>query len=118
MHPTADQVLDGAAAEIRELARSVYATLLAAFPDAVVTADADGIGLGTTTGYKGLIFTVLPASRHVTIGFARGATLPDPAGLLEGTGKVHRHVKIRSEADLRRAELADLVTAALARAGQ
>jgi len=24
----------------------------------------------------------------------------DPAGLLEGTGKVHRHVKIRAESDL------------------
>jgi hypothetical protein len=31
---------------------------------------------------------------HVNIGFFRGAALPDPAGLLEGTGKVMRHVKI------------------------
>ncbi len=32
------------------------------------------------------MFTLLPASRHVTIGFARGTQLPDPAGLLAGTG--------------------------------
>jgi hypothetical protein len=32
---------------------------------------------------------------HVTIGFFTGATLSDPAGVLEGTGKRMRHVKIR-----------------------
>jgi hypothetical protein len=32
---------------------------------------------------------------HVNVGFFHGATLPDPAGLLEGTGKRMRHVKLR-----------------------
>jgi len=32
---------------------------------------------------------------HVNVGFFRGATLPDPAGLLEGTGRRMRHVKLR-----------------------
>src|SRR5688572_29544908 len=32
---------------------------------------------------------------HVNVGFFQGATLPDPAGLLQGTGKFMRHVKIR-----------------------
>jgi hypothetical protein len=32
---------------------------------------------------------------HVNIGFFRGADLPDPARLLEGTGKFMRHVKLR-----------------------
>lgn len=31
---------------------------------------------------------------HVNIGFFHGAVLPDPAGLLEGTGKYMRHVKL------------------------
>jgi hypothetical protein len=31
---------------------------------------------------------------HVNVGFFRGAELPDPAGLLEGTGKFMRHVKL------------------------
>lgn len=34
---------------------------------------------------------------HVNVGFLRGATLDDPAGLLEGAGKLGRHVKIRPE---------------------
>ena len=34
-------------------------------------------------------------SAHVNVGFFRGATLDDPAGLLQGTGKRMRHVKVR-----------------------
>ncbi len=32
---------------------------------------------------------------HVNVGFFRGAEIADPKGLLEGTGKVMRHVKLR-----------------------
>jgi hypothetical protein len=32
---------------------------------------------------------------HVNVGFFRGAEIADPAGLLDGTGKFMRHVKIR-----------------------
>jgi hypothetical protein len=33
---------------------------------------------------------------HVNLGFFQGAALPDPAHLLQGTGKFMRHVKLRS----------------------
>src|SRR5580704_8619206 len=39
---------------------------------------------------------------HVTFAFIRGAALPDPEKLLEGTGKGMRHVKLRSVADVKR----------------
>jgi hypothetical protein len=32
---------------------------------------------------------------HVNVGFFHGAALPDPAGLMQGTGKFMRHVKLR-----------------------
>ncbi len=32
---------------------------------------------------------------HAALGFFQGASLPDPKGLLEGTGKRMRHVKLR-----------------------
>jgi hypothetical protein len=32
---------------------------------------------------------------HVNVGFFQGASLPDPARLLQGTGKTMRHVKLR-----------------------
>ena len=34
---------------------------------------------------------------HVNVGFFRGAELPDPHGLLEGRGKLMRHVKLRPD---------------------
>ena len=37
---------------------------------------------------------------HVNVGFFRGAELADPAGLLEGTGKYMRHVKLRPDGDV------------------
>ncbi|HCT79280.1 MAG TPA: hypothetical protein DGG94_14695 [Micromonosporaceae bacterium] len=99
---------------IAALARQVCDVILARFPDATVTADDQNIGFGTGTGYKGLVFTVAPARAHVTLGIAGGATLPDPAGLMEGGGKVHRHIKIRAASDLERPELAALMDAAIA----
>jgi hypothetical protein len=32
---------------------------------------------------------------HVNVGFFHGSALPDPAGLLQGSGKFMRHVKLR-----------------------
>jgi hypothetical protein len=55
-------------------------------------------------------FTV--GKNHLTFGFLRGTSLPDPAKLLEGTGKNLRHVKLRTPADLQRPELKKLIQAA------
>jgi hypothetical protein len=49
---------------------------------------------------------------HVNVGFFRGAELADPAGLLEGTGKVMRHVKLRPGIVFDATALAKLVHAA------
>jgi len=37
---------------------------------------------------------------HVNVGFFRGVELPDPDGLLEGTGKRMRHVKLEPETEV------------------
>jgi hypothetical protein len=39
---------------------------------------------------------------HVNVGFFHGAALPDPARLLQGTGKFMRHVKLRPGTATRR----------------
>ena len=49
---------------------------------------------------------------HVTFGFLRATSLPDPEKLLEGTGKNLRHVKLRSPEDLRNPTLKKLIKAA------
>jgi hypothetical protein len=51
--------------------------------------------------------------KGVNVGFWAGTSLPDPDGLLEGTGKLCRHVKIRAASDLERPELRELIRAAV-----
>jgi hypothetical protein len=46
---------------------------------------------------------------HVNVGFFQGAGLPDPAGLLQGTGKCMRHVKLRPGTDPNAAALGRLI---------
>ena len=49
---------------------------------------------------------------HVNVGFFYGAALPDPACLLQGTGKFMRHVKLRPGASTDAASLSRLIETA------
>jgi hypothetical protein len=49
---------------------------------------------------------------HVNVGFFRGAEIGDPSGLLEGTGKFMRHVKLRPGAHFDSGALAKLIETA------
>ena len=51
-------------------------------------------------------------SGHANIGFFHGASLDDPAGLLEGSGKRMRHAKIRWGEPVNEAALTALIAAA------
>lgn len=46
---------------------------------------------------------------HLNVGFFLGASLKDPAGLMEGTGKRMRHVKIRPGKDIDNEALHSLI---------
>jgi hypothetical protein len=50
----------------------------------------------------------------VKLGIVRGTALPDPHGLMEGTGKVHRYVVLVKLADLKRPGLKQLLKTAFA----
>lgn len=49
---------------------------------------------------------------HVNAGFFRGSEIADPKGLLEGTGKFMRHVKLSPERDVDTAALTKLIETA------
>ncbi len=51
---------------------------------------------------------------HVNVGFFRGAEIADPHGLLEGTGKYMRHVKLGPGRDVDAAALTKLIETAYA----
>src|SRR5262249_28761746 len=50
---------------------------------------------------------------HVNLGFNKGAQLPDPNGLLEGTGKMIRHLRITSADDLKKSFLLRFIRSAI-----
>ncbi len=59
-----------------------------------------------------------PLGNGVNLYFHQGTRLPDPEGLLEGTGKGMRHVKIRKASDIRPAAIEELVRAAYKLTGE
>lgn len=53
------------------------------------------------------------SAQHVTFGFWRGQSLKDPAGLLEGEGKLMKHLKIRDLATMPKEQLRSWVRQAI-----
>jgi len=51
---------------------------------------------------------------HVNVGFFQGAGLPDPARLLQGSGKFMRHVKLKLGGTINDAALSRLIAVAYA----
>lgn len=48
-------------------------------------------------GNNGIVFTLIPSRTGVKLGFYRGRALPDPAGLMQGSGKVHSSIPLTTE---------------------
>ena len=61
----------------------------------------------------GLVFFLMPHKERVNLGFNHGTSLPDPKGLLEGTGKNLRHVKLGDEESVSNPALRGLLRAEL-----
>ena len=51
---------------------------------------------------------------RLELGFIHGASLPDPDGLLQGTGKASRHIELHSVKDIHRRAFKRLIRAAVA----
>ncbi len=69
-------------------------------------------GNGCWVKAKEPIAYVYSAPDLVQFGFFRGASLPDPRGLLEGKGEYVRHAKVRKLGDIDAAAFAALLRAA------
>ena len=71
--------------------------------------------------YGGILFSsggvqfagVFAYRQHVSVEFGHGASIADPHGLLEGSGKGRRHVKLRIADDVGTKHLADYLKLAL-----
>jgi hypothetical protein len=100
--------------EVRELALAARELILSAMP---------GVTEKFYPGYKSIAYSastkmadqgvyIAPLKDRVNLGFYRGTELPDPAGMLEGTGKLLRHIKLKRAEDLQNPALRALLEAA------
>lgn len=108
--------LAGYSPEVRSLTFQARALVLGVMPNAIEQVDVPGklLGYGRAATYAGTICVIMPLKAGVNLGFARGAELPDPEGLLAGTGKRARHMRLSTAADLERPALRALLEAAAA----
>ena len=100
---------------MQEIAAIARAALKSALPNVQESADlpAKLVGYGYGPGYKNAVCNLILSQKEVKLGIVYGASLPDPNNLMTGAGKVHRHVPLRSPADVCRPGLKALLQAAL-----
>ena len=105
---------------IRKLALSARALLLEEAPDAseLIYDAYNAVATGYTfTGRPSDAFVHLAVyARWVNLGFNRGVELEDPQGVLQGSGRWVRHIRVSEPADLAKPPVRSFVKAAVARA--
>jgi hypothetical protein len=111
-----ETLLRDASPDVRRLALDVRALVLRLMPESVIeTVEGGDAGYGTAPGYRGLVCVITPQRDYVTLGLTDAVDLPDPGGLLRGTGRRHRHVRLTPQSDLGDPNLKALILACLER---
>ena len=96
---TWEDVMGSATPEVQAIANALRGEIKTqhngVFEEARIGDNAVSYGWGPKKMTEGYAY-LMPQKDRVNLGFYQGAHLPDPEGLLEGTGKSLRHIKARS----------------------
>src|SRR5437762_11157315 len=86
--------------EVADLAHAALEKMRARLPGAVELVydnyNALAIGFGPTERASDAIFSIALFPRWVSLFFLQGANLPDPNGLLKGSGKKAKHIVLKN----------------------
>lgn len=107
-----EKAIESFSEDMKELARLTRSLIYEVLPEVVEVIWIKQKNAGYGTGIKKMsehFCWIMPATNHVTLGFNYGAELPDPQKLLEGSGKLFRHCKVRSVIDLTSPDLINLI---------
>ena len=104
---------------IAELALALREMILEEAPDAsesIYQVYTVAVWFGFSGKMKDMFCYIATNAEHVNLGFPRGASLPDPNGVLEGDGKTMRHIKFRNHRDVQRPFVPRYIQAAIEQA--
>jgi hypothetical protein len=107
-----DLLIASATEQARMIARETRLFIYAALPELteIVWIKQKIAGYGTGPKKMSEHFCYIAINKdYITLGFNYGSELPDPAGLLEGTGNLYRHVKIKCLDELKKPALIDFL---------
>jgi hypothetical protein len=97
--------------EVQNLILTTWALILKLLPGSIEQIDFPSkiIAYGYGKKYADLIVAISPFKTYVNLMFGRGVEISDADGLLEGTGKKARHIKLKSSKDLLNPAVSDLL---------
>jgi hypothetical protein len=105
---------------VAKLARATRAALRKRLPTAIELIYDNyqflAIGFCATERTSDCLMSLAVSPKGVALSFYRGATLPDPDGVLLGSGKQNRFIRLESVATLARPNVDALIRAAVAQA--
>jgi hypothetical protein len=115
-HGTFDEAIFGSSEQVEQISRQLRELIIEIYPDVVEVPWPNQKIIGYGVGPKKMSehFCYIGAhSEHVNLGFYYGADLPDPEGLLEGTGKKLRHIKVRDVDQVAKPALREMIESSL-----
>ena len=110
-----DEIVSGVSPHARQLAEQARTLIRDVYPAIVEVPWPKQRVIGYGVGLKKMSehFCYISVSRnHINLGFMYGAELPDPEKLLEGSGKLLRHVRIDNLEQLSKPALRQLLVTA------
>ena len=93
--PEVDALLDDHAPHVAAAARRVRAAVRRAHPDLTERVRPGWHSINYHDRAAGFVSAIFPMTDHVQLVFERGVLLPDPAGLLTGSGRQVRSLEYR-----------------------
>ena len=112
--------IDKFAPDMASLIRAARKKMRALLPDAIELVYDNYnffvIGYGPSDRPSEAVFSIAAQAKGVSLCFLQGASLPDPHGVLRGSGNVVRNVRLEGAATLDRPEVRALIDAACERA--
>jgi hypothetical protein len=111
-HGTFEEVIDDSNLEVQAIARHLRQLIIEIYPEVIEVPwpkqGIAGYGVGPEKMSEHFCY-IGTQSNRVNLGFFYGADLTDQEGLLEGTGKNLRHVKVKSMEQAEQVSIRELI---------